>query len=84
MPEKDKDFEDNLEHWHCEKCKIRIGVVDKEEQQIRVRYKDLVVLYDWKGISKNEDELKIICRRCAWMNTKKRVDLNIDTQKQKR
>jgi len=75
MTEETKEIDNNLEHWHCEKCSIRIGVVDLKEKQIRIRYKDLVLYYDWIDQSGNQDKLTVLCRRCGWMNSQTKNQL---------
>lgn len=74
--EKEELNSDNLSHWHCEKCKIRIGVVDLKEKQIRIRYKDLVLYYDWKDQGSYKDKVTVLCRRCGWLNYKSKEELH--------
>tara|TARA_B100000282_G_scaffold198765_1_gene145362 strand:+ start:9939 stop:10214 length:276 start_codon:yes stop_codon:yes gene_type:complete len=72
----EKKQDDNLIHWHCSKCNIRIGVIDILEKQIRIRYKDLVMYYHWKEENGNTDKLTILCRRCGWLNDKSKEELH--------
>ena len=68
--------ERKLINWNCEKCNIRIGVVDPEAKQLRIRYKDLVLTWGWCAeASAKDDKITILCRRCAWQNEKTRVAL---------
>ena len=70
------DNNENLIHWHCEKCNIRIGVVDILEQEIRIRYKDLVLYYAYDSEKSDRDKLTVLCRRCGWLNSKNKQQLN--------
>ena len=80
--DKVKDISGDLVHWHCEKCSIRIGVIDLAEKQIRIRYKDLVIYYEWKTKESIEDRIVILCRRCAWNNVKTKKELvDLETNK---
>ena len=67
-----------LENWNCEKCDIRIGVVDPEARQVRIRYKDFVLSWEWCDdvvSGSQSDKVSLLCRRCAWVNTKTREEL---------
>ena len=64
-----------LVHWHCEKCKIRIAVIDKEESELRLRYKDLVIKLNWSDEPCDNDTVNVLCRRCAWSNIVTRKQL---------
>tara|TARA_B100001758_G_C18133742_1_gene465254 strand:+ start:242 stop:514 length:273 start_codon:yes stop_codon:yes gene_type:complete len=72
-----------LENWNCEKCNIRIGVIDPEAKQLRIRYKDFVLAWEWSCSIGSEnpvdDKISLLCRRCAWVNEKTRSEL-IDTK----
>ena len=72
----------NLVHWHCEKCRIRIAVIDKEEQELRLRYKDLVVKLNWSDEEGETDRFSVLCRRCAWNNVLTRKQLKNGTVEQ--
>ena len=80
--EKNKVDTNDLVHWHCEKCRIRIAVIDKEEQELRLRYKDLVVKLAWSDEQGDNDRFSGLCRRCAWENTLTREQLKIGTVEQ--
>ncbi len=71
---KDEDTS-GLVHWHCEKCKIRIAVIDKEESELRLRYKDLVIKLNWSDEPCDNDTVNVLCRRCAWSNIVTRKQL---------
>lgn len=71
-----------LVHWHCEKCRIRIAVIDKEESELRLRYKDLVVKLAWSEEPGKQDRFSVLCRRCAWENTLTREQLKIGSVEQ--
>lgn len=76
----------NLIHWHCQKCKIRIAVVDTIEKELRLRYKDLVIKFTWSDEHGEQDKISVLCRRCAWNNelTRKQLKNNtIDTIEKK-
>jgi len=64
-----------LVHWHCEKCKIRIAVIDKDESELRLRYKDLVIKLSWSDEPCDNDTLDVLCRCCAWSNIVTRKQL---------
>jgi hypothetical protein len=64
-----------LVHWHCEKCRIRIAVIDKDESELRLRYKDLVIKLSWSDEPGDNDTLDVLCRRCAWSNILTRKQL---------
>ena len=58
--------------WICEKCKFKLAVIDVNNKEIRVRYKDL---YLWNKMSKG-GEIKIICRGCSHINILFEKDIN--------
>ena len=80
--EKNKVDTNDLVHWHCEKCRIRLAVIDKAEQELRLRYKDLVVKLAWSDEKGNNDRFSVLCRRCAWEYTLTREQLKIGTVEQ--
>lgn len=57
-----KDPVDKL--WLCKKCGSRIGILDTESENVRIRYKDFV-LY-WKPSVGSV--LTVICRSCSYQN----------------
>ena len=75
----EKENTSELVHWHCEKCRIRIAVIDKAEQELRLRYKDLVVKLNWSDEPGEQDRFSVLCRRCAWNNTLTRQQLKNGT-----
>lgn len=52
--------------WLCKKCGSRIGILDEENKDVRIRYKDFV-LY-WTP-AKNS-VLTVVCRSCSYQNKK--------------
>ena len=70
-----------LENWNCHKCGIRIGAIDPDAQQLRIRYKDFVLAWEWDENAiqtqneATEDHISILCRRCAWVNKMSRSEL---------
>lgn len=52
------------EVWSCTKCGFRLGIYDKKNDELRVRYKDF---YAWWNVGKGGN-LKIICRGCSEIN----------------
>lgn len=77
-----------LIHWHCQKCNIRLAVIDTIESELRLRYKDLVVVFKWSEEQCDNDQFSVLCRRCAWNNALTRKQLKTgtleDTQKNDR
>jgi len=56
--------------WGCEKCGSRLGIYDKEKDELRVRYRDFFAW--WKpGI---DGYLKIVCRGCSHINEVRYTD----------
>tara|TARA_Y100000593_G_C4298024_1_gene331744 strand:+ start:1271 stop:1612 length:342 start_codon:yes stop_codon:yes gene_type:complete len=52
------------EVWGCEKCGSRLGIYDRENDELRIRYRDFFAW--WKpGI---DGRLKIVCRGCSHIN----------------
>lgn len=52
------------EVWSCEKCGNRLGIYDREKDELRVRYKDF---FAWWKVGE-QGELKIVCRSCSNIN----------------
>ena len=50
--------------WPCKKCGFRLGIYDKKNDVLRVRYKDF---YAWWKVGEGGN-LKIICRGCSEIN----------------
>ena len=50
--------------WYCENCGARLGVYNKERDELRVRYKDFCV-YISPGIG---GRTMVPCRRCGEQN----------------
>ena len=50
--------------WACSNCAARLGLYNKEADEMRVRYKDFVV-YIRPGVS---GMVKVPCRRCGEEN----------------
>lgn len=52
------------EVWGCSKCGSRLGIYDREKDELRVRYRDFFAW--WKpGI---DGSVKIVCRGCSHIN----------------
>ena len=56
-------FEDDV--WCCRKCGFRLGIYDKKNDELRVRYKDF---YAWWKVGEG-GKLQIICRGCSEINS---------------
>ena len=69
----------DLVQWHCKKCKIRLAVIDPLESELRLRYKDLVVVLKWSDEHCDNDQFSVLCRRCAWNNAITRKQLKNGT-----
>lgn len=50
--------------WLCEKCNSRIGILDDDTGDVRIRYKDFVAY--WKPSTGSD--LTVICRSCSYPN----------------
>lgn len=52
------------EIWQCTKCGSRLGIYDKLEDVLRIRYRDLYA-YFTVGVG---GRVKIVCRSCSEIN----------------
>ena len=53
--------------WACQNCGARLGIYNKEREELRVRYKDFVA-YVTPGVG---GKTMVPCRRCGEQNTLK-------------
>ncbi len=53
------------EVWACQNCGARLGIYNKEKEELRVRYKDFVA-YVIPGVG---GTIMVPCRRCGEQNT---------------
>jgi hypothetical protein len=47
--------------WRCSNCKYQLGIVSKDKQTVRIKYKDLYVMV-------GNGSVLTICRRCGEQN----------------
>jgi hypothetical protein len=50
--------------WNCSKCGSRLGIYDLKKDELRVRYRDLL-LYLNVGVG---GYLKLVCKSCSHIN----------------
>jgi hypothetical protein len=50
--------------WNCSKCGGRLGIYDLKEDELRIRYRDLL-LYLNIGVG---GYLKLVCKSCSHIN----------------
>jgi len=65
--------------WSCRNCGARLGVYNPDTDELRIRYKELVV-YSTPGIG---GSTRVPCRRCAEVNELRdtRTAARIDAKK---